>query len=132
MDLIDKVRQYAAIKAQITEIQSREKSLKEDLRQAAIDLGIEDDKGSFILEIDDSVSGTKKIVNQRRVSKTFSPEIAEEILTKKELLERCTTMVPVLDEEEILAARYADLLTDEDIDSMFPAKETFAFLFVQD
>ena len=41
-------------------------------------------------------------------------------------------MVPVLDEEEILAARYADLLTDEDIDSMFPAKETFAFLFVQD
>ena len=39
MDLIDKVRQYAAIKAQITEIQSREKSLKEDLRQAAIDLG---------------------------------------------------------------------------------------------
>ena len=132
MELIDKVRQYAAIKAQLSEIQDREKTLKAELREAVMQQGEQDAKGSLVLDISDEVSGVSKMVQQRRVSKVFNPDKAESLLIEKALLERCTTMVPVLDEQEILAARYEDLLTDEDIDSMFPEKESFAFLFVQD
>jgi len=132
MELIDKVRQYAAIKTQLAEIQEREKALKAELRETVMELGEEDAKGSFVLDISDEISGVRKMIQQRRVSKTFDPDKAENLLTDKNLLERCTTMVPVLDEQEILAARYEDLLTDDDIDSMFPAKESYAFVFVQD
>ena len=132
MELIDKVRQYAAIKTQLAEIQEREKALKAELRETVMELGEEDAKGSFVLDISDEISGVRKMIQQRRVSKTFDPDKAENLLTDKNLLERCTTMVPVLNEQEILAARYEDLLTDDDIDSMFPAKESYAFVFVQD
>lgn len=126
------VRQYAAIKSQLDEINSRERQLKEAIRQQVMELGIVDEKGSVSLDVDDKLSGVSKIVNQRRVSKRFDPSVAEDLLTEKGLLERCTMMIPALDEEEILAARYEDLLTDEDIDTMFPASESFAFIFVKD
>jgi len=130
MELLDMVRQYAAIKNQLKEINDREKELKDKLRAAVLEQGETDDNGSTPLEIED-VPGVEKIVNQRRVSKYFDPETAERLLEEKGLTERCTIMVPILDEQEILAARYEDLLTDEDIDVMFPSKESFAFIFVQ-
>ena len=130
MELLDMVRQYAAIKNQLKEINDREKELKDKLRAAVLEQGETDDNGSTTLEIED-VPGVEKIVNQRRVSKFFDPETAERLLEEKGLTERCTIMVPILDEQEILAARYEDLLTDEDIDTMFPSKESFAFIFVQ-
>ena len=130
MELLDMVRQYAAIKNQLKEINDREKELKDKLRAAVLEQGETDDNGSTTLEIED-VPGVEKIVNQRRVSKYFDPETAERLLEEKGLTERCTIMVPILDEQEILAARYEDLLTDEDIDVMFPSKESFAFIFVQ-
>jgi len=37
-------------------------------------------------------------------------------------------MVPTLDESAIMAAFYEGYLTEEDIDAMFPAKESFAFI----
>lgn len=130
MELIDVVRQYATIRAQIKEITDREKLLKEQLREHLLNEGEVDDKGSYVLEIDDEMSKVAKVINQRRVSKQFDPDAAEAILTERNLLDRCTVMVPILDEGEILASRYEDLLSDEDIDKMFPAKESFAIVVV--
>lgn len=129
---MDKIRQYAAIKKQVTEITARESALKAELKQLVNDSGEVDDKGSYHYDVGDDVSGVKKLMNQRKVSKVFNPDEAERLLTEKGLLERCTVMVPVLDESAILAARYEDLLSDEDIDAMFPAKESFAFYCVFD
>jgi len=36
--------------------------------------------------------------------------------------------VPMLDEDAIMSAFYSGYLTEEDIDAMFPAKVSYAFL----
>jgi hypothetical protein len=37
-------------------------------------------------------------------------------------------MVPMLDEAEVMACLYEGLLTEEEIDEMFPKKVSYAFL----
>jgi hypothetical protein len=127
MDWQSKVRQYAELKKQLAEIADREKQLKEEIRNIAIENGNVDDKGSYHLEVF-NIPGVTRIINQRRVSKPFDPDAAETLLEEKNLLERCTVLVPILDEQEILAARYEDLLTDADIDTMFPVKDSWALI----
>jgi hypothetical protein len=127
MDWQSKVRQYAELKKQLAEIADREKQLKEEIRNIAIENGNVDDKGSYHLEVS-NIPGVTRIINQRRVSKPFDPDAAEALLEEKNLLERCTVLVPILDEQEILAARYEDLLTDADIDTMFPVKDSWALI----
>ena len=132
MELLDLVRQYAAVKQMLNDVSDREKKLKEELKSIVLESGELDEKGSTSLEVDDEISKVRKLVQQRRVSKSFDPNAAESILKEKGLFDRCIEMVPALDEQEILAARYEDLLTDDDIDAMFPAKESFAFMVVID
>ena len=132
MELLDLVRQYSAVKQMLNDVSDREKKLKEELKSIVLESGELDEKGSTSLEVDDEISKVRKLVQQRRVSKSFDPDAAESILKEKGLFDRCIEMVPALDEQEILAARYEDLLTDDDIDAMFPAKESFAFMVVID
>ena len=53
---------------------------------------------------------------------------AEELLESRGLLDQCVQMIPVLDEEEIMKAYYEGELDEEDIDTMFPEKESFALI----
>ena len=55
-------------------------------------------------------------------------DLAEAILINKGIKDQCIKMVPTLDEGAIMAAFYEGYLTEEDIDTMFPSKESFAFL----
>lgn len=95
--------------------------------------------------------------NERRVTQVLNEDKAEALLTEKELLDEGTRLVlrvtdqskaiealtkagllgeeedatfaveRMLDEEAILALRFEDKLTQDDIDSIFDAKVTFAF-----
>jgi len=67
-------------------------------------------------------------MKQRRVSKNLDMDVAEDILTKKGIRDKCIKMVPQIDEAAIMAAFYEVYLTEDDIDTMFPAKVTYAFL----
>jgi len=130
MDLEDikkNARQYVALRNEVGVLTDRQSELKKRLL-GAMDTVDPDDKGHRVLEFDDAVVGTIKMTKQRRVSKTLDMDIAEAVLTKKGIKEQCVKMVPVLDEAAIMSAFYEGYLTEEDIDSMFPAKESYAFL----
>ena len=55
-------------------------------------------------------------------------DVAEDILTKKGIKEACIKMMPILDESAIMAAFYEGHLTEQDIDTMFPSKVSYAFI----
>ena len=127
-DMLDLVRQNATLKDRIDSTIAIQNDIKEKLRDGLKELGEVDDRGHVVVEINDDITGIKRVLNQRKVSKSLDMDIAEDILKEKGLHERCVTLIPVLDEEAIMAAYYEGLVTEEDIDKMFPAKITWALV----
>jgi hypothetical protein len=123
------VRQNSAIKTEVDLLTARQKDVKTSILQGLDELAEEDERGHLVVDINDTLSGISKVVKQRRVTKSLDEQVAEQILDSKGLKERCFVMIPVLNEAEIMAAFYEGLLTEEDIDSMFPARVTWALVF---
>lgn len=121
------VREFNGLKRQVDLLTARQKSIRNDLMDLLDEYGEVDDKGHKVLELPEQCDDVVSLVAQRSVTRSLDPDAAEEILTAKSLLDRCIEMVPTLNEDEILAARYEDLLTDEDIEAMFPTSITFRF-----
>lgn len=126
--VIEEVKQYTAIKEQLALLTERQLKLKESLKQAVEEYGEVDGKGHYVLEFDSPINGVSKITKQRKVSKALDMSVAEELLAKKELLDRCLEFIPTLNEQQIMAAFYENLLTEEEIDSMFPPKVSYSFI----
>lgn len=121
------VRQYIRLKDEVGVLTTRQNELKSRLL-SELDEVEADDKGHRVLELNDDIVGDVRITKQKRVSKSLDMNVAETILTQKGIKDTCIKMVPVLDEGAIMSAFYEGYLTEEDIDSMFPAKESYAFL----
>lgn len=130
-ELINNVRQNVILKDEIDNLTKRQTEIKSRITETVIAMGEEDDRGHVVVEIDDEVSGIAKVMRQKRVTKSLDQQIAEDLLEKKGLKERCLQPVYVLNEEQIMAAYYEGLLTEEDIDTMFPAKITWALVMAK-
>lgn len=124
----DLVRQNSVLKARLDELNGIQSQVKKDLTEAVKELGEADDKGHIVVDLGDDVSGVSKVMRQRRVSKVLDIDAAEELLKERGLHEECIKMIPVLDEDAIMAAYYDNKITEEDIDKMFPAKVTWALV----
>jgi hypothetical protein len=126
-ELKKSARQFLALKSEMGMLADRQSELKSRMTQE-IDALEPDDKGHRVIQFEDANLGNIKVTKQRRVSKTLDMDVADKILTDKGIKNTCIKMVPTLDEAAIMAAFYEGYLTEEDIDTMFPAKETFAFI----
>ena len=122
------IQQYVSIKEQKDLLSKRETELKATLTEAVESAGEVDGKGHIVLEIDEPLTGTSRLVKQRKLSKPLDMDVAEKLLEEKGLMEQCTVMVRQLDQDAIMAAYYKEQLTEEDIDAMFPPKITYAFI----
>ena len=122
------VQQYVALKDEIGGLTKRHTTIKERIRASVVEHGETNSAGHVVLQVDDPVTGIEVVTNQKRVSKTLDLAIAEQILQDKGLHDQCLVTVKVLDEDAIMAAYHLGKLTEEDIDAMFPAKVTYAFI----
>lgn len=122
--VVEDVKQFTALKDQITQLTERQTIIKKRLTDAIDEFGAEDEKGHIVL----SYNEDQQIMKQRRVSKNLDLAAAELILTKKGIKDTCIKMIPTLDESAIMAAFYNGHLTEEDIDTMFPSKVSYAFI----
>lgn len=121
------VRGYIAVKRELKLLESRQAELKTRLLGTLDELE-PDDRGHRVLEIKDDIVGDVKLTKQRKVTKNLDMAVAEDILTAKGIKDTCIKMVPTLDSAAIMSAYYEGYLTEEEIDKMFPAKESYAFL----
>jgi hypothetical protein len=121
------VRQYLALKGELEVLTTRQLEIKKRLIEV-VEEEPANDNGHRLLSVEDDIVGGVTLTRQKKVSKNLDMDVAEEILTKKGIKDTCIKMMPVLDEAAIMAAFYDGYLTEEDIDTMFPAKVTYAFL----
>lgn len=121
------IRLFNGLKRQSELLAARQKSIRDELMDLLNEYGEEDDKGNKVLVLPEQCEDVVALVKQRKTARGFDQDAAEEILKSKGLYDECTETVVVLDEDKILAARYEERLTDEDIDVMFPTSVSWAF-----
>ena len=127
-ELLRKVRSYITIKGRIDDLTKEQNTLKSELSELVDSEGVPDEKGHLWLALPEEVDGYKTLQRQRRVTQRLDEDIARKILSDKNLSDRCWKMVPVLDESEVMACLYQGLLSEEEVDSMFPKSVSYAFI----
>lgn len=119
--------QFVGLKDQINTLTSRQSEIKTRLLKE-LETVDPDDKGHRAVSFEDAAVGSIRVTRQRRVSKTLDMDVAEKILKEKGIYDECTKVEVTLDDSKIMSALYKGQLTEQDIDTMFPEKESFAFI----
>jgi hypothetical protein len=127
-DLKSNLRQYLALKKEVEVLSKRQDEIKSRLKLTVEAAGETDDRGHVTLKVEDDIIGDVTLTQQRRVSKTLDMTIAEDLLKERGIYDKCVKMVPVLQEDAIMSCVYTGELSEADVDAMFPAKISFAFL----
>jgi hypothetical protein len=125
--MLKKVREYLAFKKKIDDMSSQQKAIRDDLMEIVQEHGVEDDKGHIWLPLPEEVEGVTQLQAQRKVSSKLDMDAAVAILATKGLADRCIKTIPTVDEDEVMACLYDGLLTEGDVDKMFPKTVTYAF-----
>ena len=126
--ILSKVQQFITIKRQVDDLTKEQTQLKTFLSNLVDEEGEPDDKGNLWYPLEQEVDGYRSLQRQRKVSQSLDPAEATRILGAKGLAERCYTWEPVLNEDQVMACLYEGLLTEEDVDAMFPKKIIWAFI----
>jgi hypothetical protein len=127
-DLKANLRQYLALKKEVEVLSKRQDEIKSRLKLTVEAAGETDDRGHVTLKVEDDIIGDVTLTQQRRVSKTLDMNVAEDLLKERGIYDKCVKMVPVLQEDAIMSCVYTGELSEADVDTMFPAKVSFAFL----
>ncbi len=126
--VLSKVQQFITLKRRIDDLTKEQTELKAFLSDLVDKEGEPDDKGHLWYSLDQEVDGYRSLQRQRKVSQSLDMAEATRILKEKGLDSRCFVMQPVLDEDAVMSCLYEGLLTEEDVDTMFPKKVTWAFI----
>jgi hypothetical protein len=127
-DVSAQFSEFVLLKTQIDELTKRQNALKAELSSLVESSGEEDDKGHLWYELPHPIEGYTAMQRQKRISQKLDADAAEELLRTKNLYNRCFQLLPVLDEDEVMACLYEGLLTEDEIDAMFPKSITWAFV----
>lgn len=125
-DLTMEIAEYSRIKEQVDDLSKRQKELRDSLLGAIENLGETDDQGNFWMELPKPVGDVRVLKRQRRVTQTLNQERALQLLEENGLLDQCSQMVRVVDEDALMAAKWDGALTEEQIDSMIDTKVVWA------
>lgn len=125
--LLTKVRQFVTLKRQIDDLTKEQAVVKSYLSELVDNEGQEDDKGHRWIVLDQEVDGYKSLQRVRRVSQRLDEEVALQMLKEKGLDSRCFEMKPVIKEDEVMACLYEGLLSEEDVDKLYPKTIVWAF-----
>ena len=125
--IITKVTDYLSLKRRIDDLSKESNKIKSELSDLVDVEGEPDEKGHLWYKLPQEVDGVTSLQRQRRISQSLDENVAETLLKNKGIYDRCYKMVPTLDESEVMACLYDGLLTEEEIDAMFPKTVSYAF-----
>ncbi len=121
------VAEYIHLRDQEKSFAPRKKALRDELMTVIENTGEYDANGNQFIELEPGMEASL-LQRQRRSSRSTDEDAAHEILKAKGLEDRAFVLVPVLDESEVWKLFHDGELTDEDLELIFPVKETFALV----
>lgn len=117
---------YLAAKAEADRYAKRATALANDLKARLDSLGTELDGGHFRFSFASPIGDFAGLKKERRVSRTLDEDRALEILQQRGVADQATKTITVIDEDAVFALLAEEVLTEKDIEEMFPAKVTWA------
>jgi len=120
--------EFILLKKKIDELSKRQNEIKGELSKIVEQYGDPDDKGHVWFDLPQEIEGYAAMQRQKRISQRLDEETAEALLKERGLYDRCFRLMPVLDEDEVMACLYEGLITEADVDNMFPKNITWAFV----
>ncbi|MFC9505380.1 hypothetical protein [Streptomyces sp. NPDC057002] len=126
-------REWAVLKAQVTEETSRLNKLRDKIADAVEHRGYKDHKGSQYLDLPFPIPAGDneyvRIKRERRVSVVADEQAAERITKAKgeHIYRRAFPPVPMLDADELYVLLQEGHLTEAEMDEILVQKESFAF-----
>ena len=127
-DLIARTKKYAFLKSQLDYLEKEQKALREELFEVLDGEGEVDDKGNVMIQLPQEVDGFNSIIKQRRVTRKVDELKAEEIIAAHGLEDTLYKTVRMVDEDALMAALYEEVLTEEEVDEMYPPKIVWALV----
>jgi hypothetical protein len=127
-DLIARTKKYAFLKSQLDYLEKEQKALREELFEVLDGEGEVDDKGNIMIQLPQEVDGFNSIIKQRRVTRKVDELRAEEIIAAHGLEDTLYKTVRMVDEDALMAALYEEVLTEEEVDEMYPPKIVWALV----
>jgi len=116
------LQRYIETKALADESATRLKKQRDELIAYVELRGIQDDKGHAWVE-----SEGLRAKRERRVSNVFDADAAMEYLTEHggDLYAECVEMVPIINEDELIAKIYEEVIPEDVATSWYTEKEVF-------
>lgn len=141
-DLVHTLRDYLGNRSLRERSEWHEGNLKKELMSHLETEGALQEGGHRVIELDEpeeyfavkNGQPIPKLVNgierKRRVSQSLNEERTLAMLKEKGLLDQCTEVVVVLNEDAILAANYSGEIEDDELAKLYDENESFAFYLI--
>jgi hypothetical protein len=127
-DMHKKVQKFAQLKNFAEYISKQRDELKTELSEWVRTTGFVDDKGSRWIEFDTPIEGYTALQWQRRVSTNLDEDVALQILAAHGVEDQCFKTIKVLDETAVMALVTEGVISDTEVEAMFPPKVNWAFV----
>jgi hypothetical protein len=137
------VREYLMNRSMREKSETVEGNLKKQLMDAIEQQGTLKEGGHREIELGaaqtfPSYKGGKSIIKtitgierKRRVSQSLNEDRTMAMLKEKGMLDECTEVVVVLNEDAVLAANYDGRIKDDELSALYDESESFAFYLVE-
>lgn len=124
------VREYILLKEQQSRLAKREKELKAEIMEFLEQYGdpYGEEGQNRAMTLPSAIRGVTAVVRQRRVSTLVDETAAEAVARAHNLYERLFRPVMALDEGAVVVALEEGLLTDNDVERVFPKKVVHALV----
>ena len=114
---------YRRQRDEMTKLMDKEKP---ELMGTLEQFGDEDGKGHRAIPLDPPIHGIGRMVRQRKVSRSQDAAKAEAIARVAGIYDRLFKPVMALDEDAVMVALAEGLLTEAQVEEMFPQRITYA------
>ena len=123
-DILEMVREYSDLSAQIKKLDERKKILSEKIKQGSEQFGVKDDKGSYYLEDESIITG-----KQAKKSISINQDKAVEVLESMGLGDVIDIVsVKTVNEDRLEKALAGKRLTADTIEGFTDKKVTYSVL----
>lgn len=114
--------EYKKSKEVLEDIEKRTNSLKKELNDIVIEHGVVDDKGHLWVQVGDT-----KLKRERRVSRSFDTQGAEDWAKSTGNWDAIKETVEVVSEDKVLGLAWSDESINQIVQGFYIEKETWAF-----
>jgi DNA mismatch repair ATPase MutS len=120
------MREYVRLKESMSHMETRSKELRDNIIAHVETHGQEDESGNIVLDLKKPLDGVVRFIKTRRTSRKLDETRAEEIIADHGIEEQAYKTIRVIDEDALLAMRFDETLTEDELDQMFPVTVTWA------